>query len=93
MLGAAEAVAVSAGHALIGLAVDPDEPANLRLYRRLGYDLWGHGEVVDEWTEHRDDGTSVHHADPSWHLLKELGERWRNGADLRSRRSRNPRAT
>jgi hypothetical protein len=78
LVAAAEALAAQAGHDRIGLAVDPDHPANRRLYARLGYEDSGVGPVVDSWTEHRDDGTDdgtlVPHADPSLHLIKALVE-------------------
>lgn len=72
LIGAAETVAKRQGYSTIGLAVEPTNAAARRLYERLGYVPWGRGQVIDEWTEHRDDGSTVDHHDPCDYLIKVL---------------------
>lgn len=72
LIAAAEAVARRHGHPVIGLAVEPSNPRARSLYERLGYLPWGHGQVIDEWTETRPDRT-VEHRDPCDYLVKDLG--------------------
>lgn len=72
LIRAAEAEAARLDRGCIGLGVEVTNPAARRLYERLGYSLWGGGQVIDEWTEHRGDGTEVPHADPCDYLIKTL---------------------
>lgn len=46
LVGAAEDYLAAAGHTRVALAVRTDNPGAARLYDRLGYRDWGHGEVV-----------------------------------------------
>lgn len=69
LIEAALAICTARGIPALGLAVDPGNRA-LRLYRRLGFEGWSGGSVVDVWTEHRDDGTVLEHADPCDYLLR-----------------------
>lgn len=71
LLRAAGAIACRRGHRTIGLAVEPSNPRARRLYERLGYALWGHGQVIDEWIEIHADHT-VDHRDPCDYLIKTL---------------------
>ena len=72
LIRAAEAEAGRLGHSGIGLGVELENRAARRLYERLGYAVWGGGQVIDEWTEHRGDGTELPHADPCDYLIKTL---------------------
>lgn len=42
-----------------------------RRYERLGYELWGHNEVIDEWVEPRADGDYIRR-NPCDYLIKPL---------------------
>jgi len=45
-----------------------------RLYERLGYAHWGHGRVIDRWTQRNDHGDVViEHADECFYLTKQIG--------------------
>jgi GNAT superfamily N-acetyltransferase len=46
LVGAVERYLMENGHERVALAVRTDNPAAARLYRRLGYQDWDHGEVV-----------------------------------------------
>ena len=73
VIRAAEASALDGGARWMGLAVAPDNVGALRLYARLGYRDWGHGDVVDEWTERDEHGSVVaEHRTPCRYLVKEL---------------------
>ena len=68
----AERLAVAAGVPVVGLACEHDNTPALALYRRLGYEAWRHGDVVDEWT-HVDEEGAVHvHRDSCEYYLKAL---------------------
>lgn len=71
LITAAEALAAGQGSASMGLAVEPSNPGARRLYERLGYVLWGHGQVIDEWVEPRDEGDFVDR-DRCDYLIKSL---------------------
>lgn len=71
IITAAELVAARQGRASMGLAVEPSNPGARRLYERLGYVLWGRGEVVDEWVESGTHGKFVHQ-NPCDYLIKPL---------------------
>ncbi|GAA1728646.1 GNAT family N-acetyltransferase [Brachybacterium phenoliresistens] len=71
LIAAAEAIAARRGHDAVGLAVEPGNSRARRLYERLGYFPWGHGEVIDIWTEPRPGG-DVEHRDPCDYLRKAL---------------------
>jgi ribosomal protein S18 acetylase RimI-like enzyme len=73
LIVAAEHETAAAGQAILGLAVEPGNDRARRLYDRLGYADWGHGPVVDEWTEHDDVGRVVQeHRDRCDYLIKVL---------------------
>ena len=71
LISAAESSAAGRGCTSMGLAVEPSNPYARRLYERLGYVLWGRGQVIDEWVEPRDGGDFVHQ-DPCDYLIKPL---------------------
>jgi GNAT superfamily N-acetyltransferase len=74
LIAAAEAVAASGAAVAIGLAFEPGNRGAQRLYERLGYSDWGHGMVLDEWTE-RDvnDRVLLEHRTPCRYAVKFLG--------------------
>jgi ribosomal protein S18 acetylase RimI-like enzyme len=73
LIRSAEDAARESGAGLIGLAVGEDNEGAVRLYDRLGYTDWGHGPVVDRWTEYDDAGHVVQqHASPCAYLVKPL---------------------
>lgn len=72
LIAAAEAVAGRRGHSEVGLGVELSNSRARRLYQRLGYTLWGGGQIVDEWTEHHDSGADIRHADLCDYLIKPL---------------------
>lgn len=73
LIAAAEEQAAALGAHRIGLAVEHQNSRARRLYERLRYVEWGHGDVVDRWQE-RDAGGAVvrEHADSCSYLLKDL---------------------
>ncbi|MGY1752031.1 GNAT family N-acetyltransferase [Blastococcus sp. SYSU D01042] len=73
LVAAAETRARTMGAARVGLAVAHANTGARRLYVRLGYAEWAHGDVVDRWPERDVDGTVVReHADPCGYLVKDL---------------------
>jgi GNAT superfamily N-acetyltransferase len=75
LIATAEEHARSLGAHRIGLAVEHGNVAARRLYERLGYVSWGHGDVVDRWQERDGDGSVIReHADPCGYLVKDLTE-------------------
>ena len=76
LIAAAEAAATALGARRVGLAVEHGNADARRLYERLGYVEWEHGEVVDRWQERDGSGTVVReHADPCSYLVKALTDR------------------
>lgn len=71
LINASESIAAGRGCTSMGLAVEPSNPDARRLYERLGYVLWGRGQVIDEWVEPRD-GSDLVHQDPCDYLIKPL---------------------
>lgn len=71
LIAAAEAIAARNGHPALGLAVEPSNPRARRLYERLGYRSWGHGQVIDEWTEVHADYT-IRHRDACDYLIRPI---------------------
>ncbi|HWD02600.1 MAG TPA: GNAT family N-acetyltransferase [Amycolatopsis sp.] len=60
------------GHGRVALAVRTDNDDAARLYRRLGYDDWGHGTVVC-YAEHlHPDGRTIREAEQCHVLVKTL---------------------
>lgn len=73
LIAAAEERAMALGAHRIGLAVEHGIRDARRLYERLGYVEWEHGDVVDRWQERDDGGTVVReHADLCNYLVKDL---------------------
>ena len=73
LVAAAEERATALGAARIGLAVEHGNADARRLYERLGYAEWEHGDVVDRWLERDGAGTVLReHADPCSYLVKDL---------------------
>lgn len=73
LVAAAEAHARGTGAERVGLAVAHANTGARRLYVRLGYVEWDHGDVVDRWPERDADGAVVReHADPCSYLVKDL---------------------
>lgn len=73
LIRAGEEAARAIDRRWIGLAVAPDNVGAARLYARLGYTDWGHGEVLDEWTEHDGAGAVVQeHRTPCRYLVRAL---------------------
>jgi GNAT superfamily N-acetyltransferase len=72
LIHAAHWRARGAGHHEIGLAVNVDNTDARRLYARLGYDDWGHGELDLCWTVTDDDGRERIVCEHCAYLLKTL---------------------
>lgn len=60
------------GHERVALAVRTDNPAAARLYRRLGYEDWGHDEVVCYARTTRPDGGVRYEPERCHVLVKDL---------------------
>ncbi|RBY78460.1 GNAT family N-acetyltransferase [Blastococcus sp. TF02-09] len=76
LVAAAEECATALGAHRLGLAVERGNVAARRLYERLGYVEWEHGDVVDRWLERDESGTAIReHADLCGYLVKELTDR------------------
>ena len=73
LVAAAEVHTTALGAHRIGLAVEHGNVDARRLYERLGYAEWEHGDVVDRYVERDGSGTVVaEHADLCAYLVKEL---------------------
>ncbi|WP_328450941.1 GNAT family N-acetyltransferase [Amycolatopsis sp. NBC_00438] len=72
LAGAAERHLRENGHERVALAVRTDNPAATRLYRRLGYEDWGHGEVVCYARTTQPDGRVLHEPEQCYVLVKDL---------------------
>jgi GNAT superfamily N-acetyltransferase len=59
VIRAAEEAARGLGHSRIALCVELDNHDARRLYDRLGYEDWGHGQVVTSWQEPDEHGEPV----------------------------------
>lgn len=69
----AERLAQQRGATQVGLAVTLDNPRARGLYERLGYRDWGHGGIVDRWTEYDERGNPLtDHADDCNYLTRLL---------------------
>jgi ribosomal protein S18 acetylase RimI-like enzyme len=74
LITAAEAEAASGEATAIGLAFEPGNRGAQRLYERLGYSDWGHGMVLDEWSERAVNGRVLdEHRTPCRYAVKFLG--------------------
>ncbi|TKJ20310.1 hypothetical protein A6V29_08940 [Blastococcus sp. CCUG 61487] len=73
LIASAEESARTLGATRMGLAVEHGNGGARRLYERLGYVEWEHGDVVDRWVERDGDGTVVReHADLCSYLVRRL---------------------
>jgi GNAT superfamily N-acetyltransferase len=73
IIAAAEQAAGRLGAGLIGVAVEIDNHGARRLYERLGYGDWGHGLVIDHWSETDPAGTVLGtNADRCLYLVKPI---------------------
>ncbi len=73
LIASAEARATAWGADRIGLAVEHGNVGARRLYERLGYVEWDHGDVVDRWLERDASGVVVReHADRCSYLVTYL---------------------
>ena len=76
LIAAAEEHATALGAHWIGLAVEHRNEGARRLYERLGYVEWEHGDVIDRWQERDGSGAVVReHSDPCSYLVKALTDR------------------
>ena len=76
LIAAAEAQATALRARRVGLAVEHGNADARRLYERLGYVQWEHGDVIDRYPERDAVGTVVReHADPCSYLVKHLDGR------------------
>ncbi len=74
IIQAAELEGARRGAPIIGLAVEVQNDGARRLYERLGYAHWGHGRVIDRWTQRNDHSDVViEHADECFYLTKQIG--------------------
>ncbi|MEV4054697.1 GNAT family N-acetyltransferase [Amycolatopsis sp. NPDC049688] len=72
LVGAAERRTVERGHDRVALAVRTDNHDAARLYDRLGYRDWGHGEVTCFARTTAPDGTLLVEAEECYVLVKDL---------------------
>ena len=72
MVKAVEAIAAERGLDEVNLEVEIDNKDAIRLYRRLGYRIYGE-PVMDRWNLLRDDGSSETIEVPVFVMVKKLG--------------------
>ncbi len=70
LVTAAEDAARDAGFDVMMLASYIDNARATALYERLGYVIVG--SEREDWNEHRDDGTILHHDEPCWTMTKQI---------------------
>ena len=71
LINAVEVIADERGLDEANLEVEIDNKDAIRLYRRLGYRIFG-GPVMDRWTVLRDDGSSETIEAPVYVMVKNL---------------------
>lgn len=72
LINKAETMVKEKGFNQVALAVEIDNSHAKKLYEKLSYSDWGHGEYFDKWVEKSDDGEEVRHNDPCYYLVKSL---------------------
>lgn len=73
LVRAAEALAKERGADRLGIAVSVDNERAARLYRRLGFEDAGIGEVIDTWSEARRFRATLEYCEVGRFLVKGLG--------------------
>lgn len=71
LISAVESIAADRGLNEVNLEVEIDNNDAIRLYRRLGYRIYGE-PVMDQWTVLRDDGTSDSIEVPVFVMVKRI---------------------
>jgi RimJ/RimL family protein N-acetyltransferase len=77
LVTATERMARQLGHDRIALAVDLLNPDAERLYRRLGYRRWGHGQVLCFDKVRQPDGSYRYRGEICHVLVKDLTDPYR----------------
>jgi GNAT superfamily N-acetyltransferase len=71
-----EGIARDLGHRRLAMGIDhsdPDASRLLAMYRRLGYQDWGHGMVPSQWDQIAEDGTKTIYRTELFIVVKTLG--------------------
>lgn len=72
LLVEAERIASEAGETCLAIGVGDDNPGARRLYERLGYTDWGHGEIESTWGYVDENGRQIRESELITYLVKQL---------------------
>lgn len=72
LIETAERIAKEKGFKQVALAVEIDNHRAKVLYKKIGYQDWGHGVYFDKWVEKDMNGKDIQHNDPCYYMVKQL---------------------